>query len=475
MLHLVKDDPDNAAFYAGLFIASFSLAESLTAFPWGVLSDKIGRKPVMLLGCGGTLLSLLVLGFSVNVWMALIGRALGGALNGNVGVVQTMVGEIATEPKHEGKTALDGRPGQALNKKARAFIIVPMFWTLVSFFYLIPHALLTSVLGCTIGPLMGGGLAKPAEQFPDIFGDVALFVKFPFLLPNLVCAAFLIFTWILAAFLLEETHPAFSHKVKHEAQTRTQERSPLLGDSHNQVIASADTIPPKSPSERVSPLLWSVIGASCFLTSHNMMWVQLFPIFLRESRDYSVPPYYLGGIGGLGFQLAEIGLAMGVNGAIGLFFQALLFPPFAESFGNQAVFTWVTTLHPLVYFIVPYIAFISGSSGQRIAVYTWLALRNIFTSFAYPAVLIMVRQATPNPWMLGKVNGIVASTGAACRSLAPSLAGFLQTIGEEHHLRALAWWATGLVATLGAVQSWFIHMSSQPDEEEINEAAIQER
>jgi hypothetical protein len=35
--------------------------------------------------------------------MALIGRALGGALNGNMGVIQTMVGEMITNPKHERK------------------------------------------------------------------------------------------------------------------------------------------------------------------------------------------------------------------------------------------------------------------------------------------------------------------------------------------------------------------------------------
>jgi|SRR4051812_6784644 MFS family permease len=92
---------NSAALYAGIFLASFSLAESMTAFLWGTLSDKIGRKPVLLLGCGGTALSMLVMGFSTNIYMAIIGRAFGGGLNGNIGVVQTMVGEIVTNPKHE--------------------------------------------------------------------------------------------------------------------------------------------------------------------------------------------------------------------------------------------------------------------------------------------------------------------------------------------------------------------------------------
>ena len=52
----------------------------------------------------GTILSLLVVGFSTNFWMALAGRALGGLLNGNIGVIQTMVGELVQKPEHERKS-----------------------------------------------------------------------------------------------------------------------------------------------------------------------------------------------------------------------------------------------------------------------------------------------------------------------------------------------------------------------------------
>lgn len=70
---------------------------------WGAVSDRIGRKPVLLMGCMGTITSLLVVGLSPNFWVALCGRIIGGLLNGNVGVVQTMVGELVTKPEHERK------------------------------------------------------------------------------------------------------------------------------------------------------------------------------------------------------------------------------------------------------------------------------------------------------------------------------------------------------------------------------------
>jgi hypothetical protein len=44
----------------------------------------------VILGCLGTLSSLLLVGFAQNFWVALAGRILGGALNGNIGVIQTM-------------------------------------------------------------------------------------------------------------------------------------------------------------------------------------------------------------------------------------------------------------------------------------------------------------------------------------------------------------------------------------------------
>jgi len=102
-LHFHIGDAHDAAFYAGILIAAFSLAEALTGMYWGGVSDKIGRKPVLLLGCAGTMVSLLTVGLAGNFWVALGGRVIGGLLNGNVGVIQTMVAEVVTKPEHERK------------------------------------------------------------------------------------------------------------------------------------------------------------------------------------------------------------------------------------------------------------------------------------------------------------------------------------------------------------------------------------
>jgi len=72
---------------------------------WGAVSDRVGRKPVLLLGCMGTMFSMLLVGLANNIWVALLGRAIGGFLNGNIGVIQTMVGELVTKPEHERKSS----------------------------------------------------------------------------------------------------------------------------------------------------------------------------------------------------------------------------------------------------------------------------------------------------------------------------------------------------------------------------------
>ncbi|KAJ3574807.1 hypothetical protein NPX13_g4247 [Xylaria arbuscula] len=94
------EDKDTA-FYAGLLVSAYAVAEALTAIGWGALSDRYGRKPVVLVGLGGVAISSLIFGLAKSYWVALLARFIGGALNGNVAVMQTMVAEMVKVPEHE--------------------------------------------------------------------------------------------------------------------------------------------------------------------------------------------------------------------------------------------------------------------------------------------------------------------------------------------------------------------------------------
>jgi MFS family permease len=80
---IAKDDRQIAV-YAGMVTSAFAFAEFSTGVLWGRLSDKIGRKPVLLTGLAGTGLSMLIFGFAPSLPVALLARALGGLLNGYV-------------------------------------------------------------------------------------------------------------------------------------------------------------------------------------------------------------------------------------------------------------------------------------------------------------------------------------------------------------------------------------------------------
>lgn len=64
---------------------------------WGWLSDKKGRRPILLLGLVGNIITMLLFGMSQNLTMAICSRLFSGLLNGNIGVAKTYLGEITDE------------------------------------------------------------------------------------------------------------------------------------------------------------------------------------------------------------------------------------------------------------------------------------------------------------------------------------------------------------------------------------------
>lgn len=69
-------------FYSGAIESIFAFSQLLTIILWGKLSDQIGRKPVLLLGLAGTVLSTIMFGFSQSFNQMIAARAIGGLLNG---------------------------------------------------------------------------------------------------------------------------------------------------------------------------------------------------------------------------------------------------------------------------------------------------------------------------------------------------------------------------------------------------------
>ena len=65
----------------GLLLASYSMVQFFLSPIWGRISDRVGRKPVILLGLIGFGISFLLFGFATRLWMLFAARLLGGLLS----------------------------------------------------------------------------------------------------------------------------------------------------------------------------------------------------------------------------------------------------------------------------------------------------------------------------------------------------------------------------------------------------------
>lgn len=79
----------------GILMATFSVAQLLLAPVWGRLSDRVGRKPVLIVCLVGTAVSSLLTGAAASLWVLFVARALDGASGASVSVAQAAVVDVA--------------------------------------------------------------------------------------------------------------------------------------------------------------------------------------------------------------------------------------------------------------------------------------------------------------------------------------------------------------------------------------------
>ena len=79
----------------GVLVASFSMAQLVFAPIWGRLSDRIGRKPVLLISLFGTAIGSLLTGVAPSIALLFLGRIIDGASGASVSVAQAAVADVA--------------------------------------------------------------------------------------------------------------------------------------------------------------------------------------------------------------------------------------------------------------------------------------------------------------------------------------------------------------------------------------------
>lgn len=151
---------------AGILMAAYSLLQMVCSPFWGRLSDRFGRRPILLLSLAGSTTSYLIFALADSYWMLLASRVLAGVCSANITAAQAYIADITSE---KDRTAGMGLIGMAFG------------------------------LGFAFGPVLGGGATRLWQVIHPV-GDLHMG---PGLAACAICGANLI--W--AALALPESLP----------------------------------------------------------------------------------------------------------------------------------------------------------------------------------------------------------------------------------------------------------------------------
>ncbi|RKP29449.1 MFS general substrate transporter [Metschnikowia bicuspidata] len=502
--------------YSGYMASSFAFCQFLFAVHWGRTSDRIGRKPVLILGLLGTSACLLVFGFSTNYYTAFAARAIAGALNGNVAVLRTTIGEVCHEKRHQ----------------ALGFSTLPLLFN----------------LGSIIGPWIGGCAyftAPPSKSpydrdTPDILGveDSDFLAPFrkehPYALSNIVVTSVLWISCIIGFLFLEETNEKFKDRrdvgieigdyilskfgVKTPPRgwkrSKTDEESPLLNVPERFTAGSIDSdlvkpragyeSPDKASSSseddtetigsykqtllkpmvrrysqsssdpvkrevKLTARMCMSIASNCILSLHNMAYNEFLPVFLAAPLHKEVLKFPLKIEGGVGLTTSTIGTLFSSTGIMGMLIILFIFPWIDRNLGTLQGYKFSLTIFPLVYLLVPMAVFTTREYNANFptwftvfSLYLLTSLKTLAQSTGLPQAMILTHRSAEKS-QRAYVNSLTLSMVALGRCLGPIAFGYIMTIGDKYQISWLSWWIMAALAFVGFIQTYFMDDSEEPN------------
>ncbi|KAH9026662.1 MFS general substrate transporter [Lactarius hengduanensis] len=370
-LPVVSGDERKVGYYAGFIVSLYFAAEAVTVLQWSRLSDHVGRKPVLLCGLLGTVLSSLLFGLSRSFSALVLSRCLHGMLNGNIGVMKSMMAELTDE-----------------TNMARGFSLIPVTWA----------------VGSTIGPFIGGVLSRPQDRWPNVFSH-PFWGEYPYFLPCLATAAYALLSFTLAAIFLKETvnsNPVMkpNTEVNSVPSPNTGKPLPLRALLTRPVVVS--------------------IANYCMISLLEIIAVTLIPLVWSTSVEF----------GGLGMSPASIGLWMTGYGFTNGIFQFVAFPHIVERLGPRRVFIAGTLCFIPVYIMFPFenLALHDSFRGGNMVTGLLMILQLSaigFSDMGFSTIFMYISSAAPNKRSLGATNGLAQTMVSIQRTIGPAAAASL--------------------------------------------------
>src|SRR5207248_1963811 len=87
----------------GELVSTYAIFQLIAGPILGQLSDRVGRRPVLLISQAGTLGGFLLLAFSTHIWMLFVARMIDGATAGNLTIAQAYISDV-TKPEERAKS-----------------------------------------------------------------------------------------------------------------------------------------------------------------------------------------------------------------------------------------------------------------------------------------------------------------------------------------------------------------------------------
>ncbi|MBI3950233.1 MAG: MFS transporter [Acidobacteria bacterium] len=101
--YYAHQEPFNASeWQIGMLVASYSLMQFIFAPIWGRVSDRVGRRPIILLSLMGSTVSYLIFGLAQTMWMLFLARMLAGIGAANIPTAQAYIADTTT-PENRAK------------------------------------------------------------------------------------------------------------------------------------------------------------------------------------------------------------------------------------------------------------------------------------------------------------------------------------------------------------------------------------
>ncbi|TFK69972.1 MFS general substrate transporter [Pluteus cervinus] len=400
---ITHGNESQVGYYVGLMQSLFFLGQACTVLYWSRISDRVGRKPVILTGLFGLCLSMYGFGLSLTFLGLVLCRSLSGALNGNIGVIKSMMAEMTDS-----------------TNIAQAYAYFPIAWS----------------SGNALSSMIGGLLSRPAEQFPEWFGDSEFHKKYPYFLACSVPATFTVVAWFAAYFFLKETvaSPTPVSELFFSKKKSDDSKSPILSPGPSEPSSPSSSLHENTSDDDGKPLpLRSLLTRNVILAAGNYASLALIDIGCR-----GIQPIFLSTpieLGGLGLPPSSIGNVLSLFAIVNCALQAFFFARLQRRFGSKRVFlTGVTSTIPFV-LMFPLINHLARKQGLSTLVwalvYGQVAL-SVLLNASYGAILIFIVAASPNRASLGATNGLNQMTVSLTRALGPALFATVWSLTIEH-------------------------------------------